>query len=265
MNRNPFSTYKCFDLESLSFKGGSFISIGSPIGEGKSTLINSMILNYLEKEIDVLVFSENPKIRTYLSDTINYQKRLNTNTGTMYYVQMAFSKPVEHFIANFKHFLIHRPDRYKRFVIIFDGPMFETEQTAFNFFNIDSNTRRVLIEKYTEKNRKELVYNIVDAPKHIKMRILIYSLKNFAAHFNSHVVLTIQFNKTGIGDTILPSNTDMLYLGDMVFTVRKKTQHNFEFSCIKNRYDVDNIKSECQLNPGNLSLELAETKNNLHF
>lgn len=260
---NPFSTYNILKSENLSFKAGSLIVVGSPVGQGKSSLINSMILNYIENNIDVLVFSENIKMRDKIVDAIN-QLKIIKEVGEMYYLTMIFSKPVERFINTFREFLAVRTNRYKNFVIIFDGPMFEHEQTGFDFFNLNSNTRRVLVEKFTKKNQhSDLKYEITEGmtQRQVKHK-RNHSLKNFSAHFNSHIVLTEQLR---LQQDNLIGDTEDMQMGDVFFTVRKNAQHNFDFSCIKNRFGADHVTVECALNRDNLSLELVETKNNLHF
>ncbi len=62
----------------------------------------------------------------------NNNQVVDNQIGNIAFVYMDFIDPVEKFIQTFRTF--HKTHCKKNFVIVFDGPMFDTESNGFDFF-----------------------------------------------------------------------------------------------------------------------------------
>lgn len=110
-----------------------------------------MAINYLKNGVDVLCIAENGKIKWKIQNEV-HEMSLNSACGHLHFIQMVnFRDRVGFFVTVLNNFLSQRMHHKRKFVIIIDGPLFDTEEKGFDFTNLGANTRRVIIEKFNKK------------------------------------------------------------------------------------------------------------------
>jgi len=234
---NPFSEYNFLKSDHISFDYGSLITVLSPAGHGKSVVINSMILEYIKNNVDVLIFSENVKSNLRLYDTINFLQLENgcKNTGLCILRDSNFYVEENYFIESLIDFLRTRLYKEKRFVIVFDCgislKMFDKIPNALVC------TRRVLIEKV---NQKSSFFNLpfsMFVPDDNRRYILEGKFREIANYFNSQIITTNNIRRNFEEKENFNIAYREIMQQDIAFLVTKKEQE-FKLKTLKNRFGV---------------------------
>lgn len=257
---NPFYQYDFLKSNDSSFDYGSLIAVLSPAGHGKSLVINSMIVEYIKNNVDVLIFSENKEKVRKLYDTINFLHLKNSyeNTGLLFVNGTNFFTEENYFINSLTNFLKTRLYKNRRFVIIFDCAI-NLEMFAKNIPDAIVCTRRVLIEKINQKSSFINLSSSMFIQDNFKRNILLTrKFREIANFFNSQIITTNNINKNFNEKENFNMFVREVIEHDIAFLVTKKEQE-FKIITLKNRFNTDDNQSiNCKINLDNFILEVKK-------
>jgi hypothetical protein len=261
---NPFSDISKID-ESQNLPNYRLITIGSKCGDGKTLAIHTIVMNYINSGINVLLFSETQARSTeFLFRNIDVKRNENKKLGNLITFNLIFETALESF---HKKIIYYAQFMVGGFVIIIDGPMLDFTKESFSYIKFGENTRFVIFEKFNLKKELSYVKKEEENP-YIRNKKNAESLRELAVRFNTHVIITNQHsNSIHInGDEqdlinnrlILPT----MLTSDAYFTINKlrettlvnnKESSMFLVSCEKNRYSKNSTKT-CVLDSETLTL-----------
>ena len=256
---NPFSHIGVFDPKNKLFDGGRLITVGATAGQGKSLCINTLILNYIDKGVDVLLFTENTR-NSYAGmqqtiEDMTFEKSRKFDAGILYMCPVVFENPVEYFINQLNAFIPFHNHYLGSFAIVIDGDMFTAENRSFDFLTIGPNTRVVLTEKIN-KNIKPNVYRFEiskDYDKPSKVRVKNLAFLNLAQKYNAHIIFSTQLINNDSPLTRVYGNTP--FIVDMYIRAKRDMNkfNNFAIDFIKNRFGNEKTYI-CEMDQTNLTL-----------
>ena len=249
---NPFLDIVKVDNE-RNLTNSCLITVGSAAGQGKSLVINTMILNYLKSGINVLLFSE--KETRSLNGLFTLKELNKKNLGSLIMFNMFFENIIKDFnrkIAHYLEFMIGST------VIIIDGPMFEMIPNSFSYKKFkDENTRFVIFEKYNSIV-EQLIFEEHQENSYIKKQKIAETLRSLAMHFKTHVITTTNMYTVPIGDKTKLTQIggqSLMHVSDVYITLERNSETGvFLVSKIKNRFGSVNKITECVLKTNNLTL-----------
>jgi len=260
---NPFSNIVELDKDHPHFERGKIITLGAPIGGGKTLTSNSLALHYLESGINVLMFYEHERNAKTFMHYATEQKQKNEKFGILAVAPVCNYNTIKNFNQDIERVILNLQGM---FVIIIDGFLFENDKSTFEYKRIkDENTRFVLFEKFNFK--KTLEFEIIEeaAGNFQRTRKMVENLRALCNTFNTHVVITAQQPRSensvkypGLNNTTTSSSH--MYMSDLYFTSEKNhtgkeiiNESEFTISLVKSRYSPDGQSIKCQLDKNNLT------------
>lgn len=233
-----------------NLQNARLITVGAKVGEGKTSAINTMILNFIEAGVNVIAFNE---IGEYISKklflNIKLKRKTNKKLGNLVICDSYFEnnlQSINNRISNYLEFM------NGNCVIVIDYPIFSSQKNYFLNTNFKcENTRFVIFEKYNLKIKldflkktKENIYS--------NKRQTSEALRNLAIQFNTHVIIASQHYKH---PTEIGMNTSLMYASDIYITVKKNREQNtFLVTREKDRTGHIGEMAECILKENNLIL-----------
>lgn len=241
---NPFEDIVKVDKDN-NLKDSKLITVDSSVGGGKTVAIHTMILNYIKSGINVILFSETQGRSTrvlFAHFKLNFNKE---TMGKLITFPLFFEDTIQLFNRTVEH---HLEFLAGNTVIVIDGPMFENQQSfSYKKFK-NENTRFVLIEKYNKRTQLDILKREEENP-FMKKKVIAESLRSLAINFNTHIILSAQFNRmTSISDKLL------MYASDIYITTQRSEnkENTFVIRRVKDR--MGNIGViECGIDNNNLT------------
>ena len=252
---NPFENF--IDSESKKvFLTPKLIGVGAGIGQGKTTLLHTMIYQYLKSGIDVIYFTEEPQHRSIRLMVLGLAGLEEKKLGNISVYRMMSNN----FIFDFNK----KSERHLEFsnnkkVIITDYDFLFLGEKVFSYKKIKSeNTRYVLVEKSKNKSRFELINKEEENPN-FRARFITESFIGLAYNFNTHIICSFQTKRTLTDNTFEILNSfakPFLYSSDLFFLIKKNDNDNEKFTIktLKTRSDHFGNRIECKIDTNNLTL-----------
>ena len=209
----PFARIAGLNIESTA--SGKLITIGATPTGGKTIGINSLARFYLKSGVNVFLFTENS------SPDFKFVPENKENRGDLIIFPIVHCSLSVDFL--FRAVTHHLNILKGNSVILLDAFVDSVLDTR--------NTRYVLIEKVTKKNK-----TIEGTYYHLKRQIA-EKLRNISTELNMPVIVTSQHRRDNFVDS---GNQVLLYNSDVYITTERiQNTGSFNFNIIKSRY------SEC--------------------
>lgn len=245
--------------ENNKIKDSKLITISSSTGGGKTSLVHTMIYDYIKSGVNVIFFSETyNQSRSILFNLLDCLRLPKKTIGNLVITHCLYKEIIENFnnvISYHLKYLIGST------VIIVDGHMFDCQKSSFSYFF--ENTRFVIFEKINSEQKNLEFFIEKDENQSVNQHKIANSLRQISLCFNTHVIITLQEHNKFSGSIAKNVNTPFIFNSDICMSICKEFKNNiFSIKMLKNRSALDTGIKNCILN-NNLLLEPIKNKLNL--